>query len=448
MTARPRQLHFNVHVSTGGNHEGAWRHPKSDPVRLSELAYHKKIADIAERGKLDAVFYGDSPALSNAIRLRPVEQLDPIARIGALSAITGNIGLAVTLSTTFNEPYNVARKVASLDHLSGGRVGWNIVTTSSESAARNFGLDGFLAHAERYRRADEFVDVVRKLWDSWEPDAILDDRKGGVYADDSRIHPISHEGEFFKVRGPLNVPASPQGRPVLIQAGSSDVGKDFAARHAEVVFTAQRTLEDGQNFYADLKQRAVRKGRDAERFKIVVGISPIIGGTEAEAQKLADELEELTAPEYGLQQLRNTTGIDLSGYRLDGPVPLDAFASIESFEGHKSRSALIRTLSEREGVTLRQLLYRLAGARGHQTLVGTPEQVAGRIEEWFLNGAADGFNFMPAYLPGSLVDFVDGVIPILQQRGLFRKEYEGKTLRDHYDLPIPENEYASTKAAA
>ena len=448
MTARPRQLHFNVHVSTGGNHEGAWRHPKSDPVRLSELAYHKKIADIAERGKLDAVFYGDSPALSLSIRLRPVEQLDPIARIGALSAITDKIGLAVTLSTTFNEPYNIARKVASLDHLSGGRVGWNIVTTSSENAAQNFGLDSFLAHSERYRRADEFVDVVRKLWDSWEPGAILDDREGGVYADDSRIHTIDHVGEFFKVRGPLNVPTSPQGRPVLIQAGSSEVGKAFAARHAEVVFTAQRTLEDGQNFYADLKQRVARNGRDPDRFKIVVGLSPIIGSTEEEAQKLARELEELTAPEYGLRQLRNQTGIDFSDHPLDAPISPEAFEGIESYEGHKSRSSLIRTLSGRESLTLRQLLYRLAGARGHQTLVGTPEQVADRISEWFLNGAADGFNFMPAYLPGSLEDFVDGVVPILQQRGLFRKDYEGSTLREHYDLEIPENEYASKKKAA
>ncbi|GAB4070908.1 LLM class flavin-dependent oxidoreductase [Ancylobacter sonchi] len=446
MSSRPRQLHFNVHVSTGGNHEGAWRHPRSEPVRLTSLDYQRKVAGIAERGKLDAVFFGDSPSLSDNVKLRPVEQLDPVALHGALSAVTTNIGLAATISTSFNEPFNVARKIASLDLLSGGRVGWNIVTTSSENAARNFGLDGVLAHRDRYRRAEDFVTVVKKLWGSWDADAIVDDREAGIYADTSRIRPVVHEGEFFKVRGPLNVPPSPQGRPVLIQAGSSETGVAFAARHAEVVFTAQRTLEDGQAFYRELKRQVAENRRNPDDVKIVVGISPIIGGTEAEAKKLAQELNELTVPEYGLRQLRQFSGVDLSSYPLDAPVPLEAFPDAETVETHRSRTALVIELAKREKLTIRQLLHRLAGARGHQTFVGSTDQLADRIEEWFKAGAADGFNFMPAYLPGGLEDFVDGVIPILQRRGLFRRDYEGTTLRDHYDLPFPDR--AHTERAA
>lgn len=446
MASRPRQLHFNVHVSTGGNHEGAWRHPRSEPVHLTSLDYQRKVAGIAERGKLDAVFFGDTPALSDNVKLRPVEQLDPVALHGALSAVTQNIGLAATISTSFNEPFNVARKIASLDLLSGGRIGWNIVTTSSENAARNYGLDGVIAHRDRYRRAEDFVQVVKKLWDSWDSDAIVHDRENGIYADIERIHPIVHEGEFFKVRGPLNVPPSPQGRPVLIQAGSSETGVAFAARHAEVVFTAQRTLEEGQRFYAELKRQVALSGRTPEHVKIVVGLSPIIGGTEAEAKKLAEELNELTVPEYGLRQIRQFSGVDLSGYPLDGPVPLDAFPDVEAVESHRSRTALVIELVKREKLTVRQLLHRLAGARGHQTFVGSTDQLADRIEEWFKSGAADGFNFMPAYLPGGLEDFVDGVIPILQRRGLFRHDYEGTTLRDHYDLPRPDGRQESRAA--
>jgi len=440
VAARPRQLHFNVHVSTGGNHEAAWRHPRSEPVRLTSLDYQRKIATTAERGKLDAVFYGDNPSLSDNVRLRPVEQLDPIALHGALAAVTRYVGLAATVSTTYNEPFNVARKIASLDLLSGGRAGWNIVTTFSPNAARNFGLGGFMAHEDRYKRAEDFVQVVKKLWNSWDEDAIVYDTANGVYADAGRIRGIFHEGPYFKVQGPLNVPPSPQGAPVLIQAGSSDTGMAFAARHAEVVFTAQQTLEEGRKFYAELKRRVAANRRDPDRVKIVVGLSPIIGSTEAEARKLAEELDGLVAPEYGLRQLQNFTGVDLSPYPLDGAVPFDAFP--EDFEGHKSRSVLALTLAKRENLTIRQLLTRFAGARGHQTIVGTAEQVADRIVEWFGGGAADGFNFMPAYLPGGLEDFVDGVIPILQRRGLFRTDYEGTTLRDHYDLPRPESRYA------
>ena len=376
-----------------------------------------------------------------------MEQLDPIAQHGALSAITTNIGLAATISTSFNEPFNVARKIASLDQISGGRVGWNIVTTASADAAQNFGLDGTAAHSERYKRADEFVQVVRQLWDSWEPDAVVDDSARGIHADSSKIHEINHQGHYFKVKGSLNIPPSPQGRPVLIQAGSSDTGIDFAARHAEVVFTAQRTLEEGQHFYRTVKEKASTYGRDAARLKIVVGLSPIIGATEADAIRLSEEFNALLNPEYGLRQIYQTSGVDLSGLPLDKKVPVDAFPEINTVERHRSRTSLIVELIKRENLTVRQLLERLAGARGHQTIVGSPEQVADRIETFFVNRAADGFNYMPAYLPGGLEDFVDQVIPILQRKGLFRREYEGSTLRDHYDLPRPDNLYRVSQAA-
>jgi FMN-dependent oxidoreductase (nitrilotriacetate monooxygenase family) len=443
MSERPRQLHFNVHVSVGGgNHEASWRHPRSDQVRMTALNYHRKIAAIAERGKLDAIFFGDTPSLSGDVKFGPLESLDPIALYGALSAVTERIGLAATISTTFNEPFNVARKVLSLDHLSGGRVGWNIVTTSSESAARNFGRNEIVSHSDRYRQAEDFVQVVTKLWDSWESGAVLNNQQGGVYADPDLIHRIAHDGAFFRVDGPLNLSRSPQGRPVLIQAGSSDNGVAFAARYAEIVFTAQRTLEEGQRFYKELKRQVSANRRDHERVKVVVGLSPIIGATEADAKKLSDELNELMTPAYGLRQIQNFCGVDLSGYPLDGPVPLDAFPEIDSVEAHRSRTALLVTLARREKLSLGQLLHRFAGARGHQTIVGTPEQVAARIEEWFTKGAADGFNFMPAYLPGGLEDFVDHVVPILQRKGLFRRDYEGDTLRDHYDLDVPLNRYS------
>ncbi|OZI37142.1 LLM class flavin-dependent oxidoreductase [Bordetella genomosp. 10] len=435
MATPPRKLHFNVHVSFGSNHEAAWRLPDAASADLTHFEAHRQVAVTAERGKLDAVFYGDQPMLYSSIGYRPSEQLDPIALQGALSVATSHIGLAVTASTSFNEPFNLARKLLSLDHLSKGRIGWNIVTTNSDNAARNFGLDDRLAHAERYRRAEEFVQVVTRLWDSWLPGAVVNDKTNGVYADLTKIRQINHQGKYFKVLGPLNLPPSPQGRPVLIQAGSSETGIAFAARHADAVFTAQDTLAGAQSYYRRIREQAARSGRNPDNLRVMVGLSPILAGTEAEAQRLAKDLEELIVPEAGLRQIRHFTGVDLSGYPLDKPVPLEAFPALDNIEGHRSRATIILESSKRENLTVRQLIGRLAGARGHQTLVGSVEQVADRIAEWFENGAADGFNYMPAVLPQGLDAFVDGVIPILRQRGLFRYEYEGSTLREHYGLP-------------
>ncbi|GII85541.1 monooxygenase [Sphaerisporangium siamense] len=436
-----RRLHLNAFLMGVGHHEAAWRHPRADPSRITDVRHYQNLARIAERGRLDSVFFADGLALWGNVRYNALGTPEPLTLLAAIAAVTEHIGLIATVSTTYNEPFHVARKFASLDHISRGRAGWNIVTSAGEAEARNFGVER-PAHADRYARATEFLDVVTKLWDSWEDDAILADRGTGAYADTAKIHPVEHAGEHFLVRGPLNVSRPPQGRPLLVQAGSSEDGKEFAARHAEAVFTAQQTLREGQEFYADLKGRLARYGRAPGDLLILPGISPIIGATEREALALEKELEDLTNPEYGLAQLSNILGVDLSGHPLDGPLP----EIPETTEGQQSRQRLVLDLARREGLTIRQVLGRLAGGRGHRVVAGTPEQIAGQIEEWFRDGAADGFNIMPPILPGGLEDFVDHVVPILRARGLFRTEYEGRTLRENYGLARPASRYAAGRA--
>ncbi|GII62110.1 monooxygenase [Sphaerisporangium krabiense] len=435
-----RRLHLNAFLMGVGHHEAAWRHPRADPSRLTDVRHYQNLARIAERGRLDSVFFADGLALWGNVGYNALGAPEPLTLLAAIATATEHIGLIATVSTTYNEPFHVARKFASLDHISKGRAGWNIVTSAGEAEARNFGIER-PAHADRYARATEFLDVVTKLWDSWEDDAILADRGTGAYADTARIHPVEHAGEHFLVRGPLNISRPPQGRPLLVQAGSSEDGKEFAARHAEAVFTAQQTLREGQDFYADLKGRLARYGRTPGELLILPGISPIIGATEREALALEKELEDLTNPEYGLAQLSNILGVDLSGLPLDGPLPEIA----ETTEGQQSRQRLVLDLARREGLTIRQVLGRLAGGRGHRVVAGTPEQIAGQIEEWFRDGAADGFNVMPPILPGGLEDFVDHVVPILQGKGLFRMEYEGRTLRENYGLARPASRYAASR---
>ncbi|RSN12980.1 LLM class flavin-dependent oxidoreductase [Nonomuraea sp. WAC 01424] len=426
-----------------GHHEAAWRHPRTEPSRLTDVRHYQELARIAERGKLDSLFLADGVALQGNVRHNALGGLEPLTLLAALASVTDHIGLIATVSTTYNEPFHVARKFASLDHISGGRAGWNIVTSASEAEALNFGVER-PAHAARYARADEFLDVVGKLWDSWEDDAILGDRAGGLYADTGKIHPIEHAGRHFAVRGPLNTSRSPQGRPLLVQAGSSEDGKEFAARHAEAVFTAQQTLEEGQEFYTDIKRRLAAHGRQPGDVLVLPGISPIIGSTEREALHLEKELEDLIIPAYGLAQLSHMTGIELSEDDLDRPLP-DVPTETE---GAQSRRKLVIDLARRERLTVRQLLNRLAGGRGHRVVAGTPEQIADQLQEWFFTGAADGFNIMPPLLPSGLSDFVDHVVPELQIRGLFRYEYEGRTLRDNYGLTRPASRYAARLEAA
>ncbi|MFI6324125.1 LLM class flavin-dependent oxidoreductase [Nonomuraea sp. NPDC050556] len=425
-------MHLNAFLMGVGHHEAAWRHPRTEPSGITDLRHFQNLAKTAERGKLDSLFLADGLALWGNVRHNALGGFEPLTLLSALAAVTEHIGLIATVSTTYNEPFHVARKFASLDHLSGGRAGWNIVTSATEAEALNFGIQR-PSHSERYHRAEEFLEVATALWDSWQDDAVVGDRTTGVYADTSRITPLDHVGTHFKVKGPLNVQRPPQGHPLLVQAGSSEDGKEFAARFAEAVFTAQQTLEDAQEFYADLKRRLPAYGREPYQVKILPGISPIIGSTEREALLLERELEELIIPAYGLAQLSNILGVELSEDQLDGPLPDVA----PNPDGQQSRFELVTSLAARERLTIRELIARLAGGRGHRVVAGTPEQIADQLQEWYENGAADGFNIMPPVLPSGLADFVDHVVPELQIRGLFRTEYSGTTLRDRYGLARP-----------
>jgi FMN-dependent oxidoreductase (nitrilotriacetate monooxygenase family) len=438
-------LHLNLFIYPDGHHEAAWRRPESQPERITDISYYQELAQRAEAAKFDAVFFADGPALADNIAYAARAGLEPITKMTAIAAATERIGVIGTSSTTYNEPYNLARQFASLDHLSNGRVGWNIVTTSSASAAHNFGLDAHPAHVQRYERAEEFLDVVTKLWDSWEDDAVVADRASGTYADTDKIHRVDHAGEFFRVRGPLNAPRSPQGRPVYVQAGSSPDGRSFAARWAEAIFTAHQTLDNAQEFYADIKSRARAAGRNPDQLKVLPGISPFIGSTTAEARALEEEFNDLTQPAYSLQQLGNLVGVDLTSYDLDGPFPTDIVAPVGDRAFH-SRSQLVLDIVARENPTIRQLCHRLAGARGHRVVAGTPVEVADTIQEWAERGAADGFNVMPPWLPGGIDVFIQEVVPILRARGLFRTEYTGSTLRDHLGLARPASQYAPRPA--
>ncbi|MEU7750210.1 LLM class flavin-dependent oxidoreductase [Micromonospora sp. NPDC049171] len=440
-------LHLNAFLMGVGHHEAAWRLPESDPFAQTDVAHFTRLARIAERGKLDSLFLADSPVLWNSIGRRPAGTLEPTVLLTALAGATRHIGLIATASTTYNEPFNLARRFASLDHISGGRAGWNIVTTAGVDAARNFNLDELPAHRDRYERAAEFIEVSLKLWDSWDDEAPLGDKDAGRWGDDNLVYPPGHVGRHFRVAGALNVPRSPQGYPLLVQAGSSEDGKELAARYAEAVFTAQQTLGEAQEFYRDLKRRAAQFGRDPDSVKILPGIVPAVGATEAEARALEEELDRLIKPEYARAQLATTLRVSPEDLDLDKELPAD-LPSEDEIQGAKSRYTLIVTLARRERLTVRQLIGRLGGGRGHRTFAGTPEQVADAIEEWYRSGAADGFNIMPPVLPSGLETFVDHVVPILQRRGLFRTEYTGTTLRDHYGLPRPANQSARRLAAA
>ena len=436
-----RQLHLNAFLMNTGHHEASWRLPESDPYAHVDLAHYVRLARTAERGTFDSLFLADGPQLWSNLAQRPAGALEPLTLLTALATATEHIGLIATASTSYNSPYNLARKFASLDIVSGGRAGWNIVTTAGAEAARNFGLDAEPAHAERYARAAEFLDVAQKLWDSWEDDAIVADKAAGVWGDDAKIHPPRHRGTYFQVEGALNVPRAPQGYPLLVQAGSSEDGKRFAARYAEAVFTAQQTIEDARAFYADLRARTAEAGRDPDHVKVLPGIVPVIGSTEAEARAAEQVLEDHIVHTHGVARLESLLQLEPGTLELDAPLPAD-LPSEDAVEGAKSRYTLVVELARRERLTVRQLIGRLGGGRGHLTFAGTPEQVADAIETWFTQGAADGFNIMPPVLPSGLDAFVDHVVPILRERGLLRTAYgPRRTLRERYGLPRPANQY-------
>ena len=431
-------MHLNLFIQSRGHHEAAWRHPKSSKLPLTDIQYSVEMTQKAEAGLFDSVFFADVLGLWNDVTTTPFNWLEPITTLAALAMMTKRIGLIATASTTYTEAYNLARQFCSIDHISRGRVGWNIVTTWSPQAAGNFGGIGEVGHEERYQRAEEYMAVVKALWDSWADDAVLDDRAGGRYADPRRVRPINHAGAYFKVKGPLNLPRSPQGRPVFVQAGSSDTGKRFAARHAEAVFTAHLEKTTAKAFYDDLKALIAAEGRDPRQVLILPGFSPTIGSTEAEARRLSDALNELSDPEIGRSRLsQRFGGTDFSYLPLDRPLAPEDFPDPKTNEASRSRTEVIVGFVREHHPTLRQLLAKLAGARGHFVFEGTPEQVADLMEDWVGAGVADGFNLMPPVLPEMLDVFIAEVIPILQRRGLFRTEYEGETLRAHFGLARP-----------
>ncbi|HXW27745.1 MAG TPA: LLM class flavin-dependent oxidoreductase [Xanthobacteraceae bacterium] len=433
-----RQLHLSLFIHSRGHHEASWRHPGSSPLALTDIRYYQDLAQRAEAARFDSIFLADQLALGGDVTQAPRTWLEPITVLAALAVATRRVGLIATASTTYTEPFNLARQFASIDHISNGRAAWNIVTSWLATAAENYGTTGQVSHADRYARGEEFMAVVKELWDSWAADAVIDDRASGAYARGERIRAVNHRGDFYGVTGPLNMPRCPQGRPVLVQAGSSDTGRRFAARHAEAVFTAHMAKATAQEFYADLKKLAAAEGRYPGQILILPGLSPMIGSTEAEAQRLAREVGDLSDPEVGRKRLSGRFGgHDFSHLPLDRPLRPEDFPDPSMVEAARSRTEVILNLVRRDQPTLRQLLGYLAGARGHYVMTGTPEQVADLIEDWFNDGAADGFNVMPPVLPAQLDAFSAEVIPLLQRRGLFRTEYAGTSLREHYGLPWP-----------
>jgi N-acetyl-S-(2-succino)cysteine monooxygenase len=442
-----RQIKLGAFLPGGGQHVAAWRHPDQPSDGATDFEFHRELAETAERGLFDAYFLADGLAVSFGGGMEggnaKVASLEPVTLFSALAPLTTHIGFIATASTTYEEPYNLARKFASLDLISKGRAGWNVVTTATEAAAHNFNLDQQHPHAHRYRRAAEHVDVVKKLWDSFEDDVFIRDKKTGRYFDTEKLHYTDHRGEHFKVKGPLNVSRSPQGHPVIVQAGQSEDGRGLAAATAEVIFTAHQHLDTAQEFYRDIKARARGVGRDPSHILVMPGVSPFIGRTEAEAREKYERLTSLILEEDGLALLNALTGgtLDLSGHDLDGPLPLTP-----PTEGMKSRQALIRRIAEENNFSIRQLYQWIASARGHFTIIGTPAQIVDTLQEWFENEGADGFNILPPWLPTGLNDFVDLVIPELQRRGLFRTAYEGRTLRENLGLPFPENRWARAAA--
>ncbi|MBD9415586.1 LLM class flavin-dependent oxidoreductase [Pseudomonas sp. PDM16] len=439
-----RQLKLGAFLMASGHHLAAWRHPRAWAGGGVDFEHFKRVAQTAERGKFDAIFLADNLALLGPPELASLttggDVLDPLILLAGLASVTSHLGLISTVSTSYNDPYLLARRFASLDHISGGRVGWNLVTSATDQEAQNFGQERIDEHADRYARAEEFIDIASGLWDSFDDDAFVRDKTSGQFFDPAKVHVLDHRGAHYPlVRGPLNLPRGPQGQPVLIQAGSSEPGKELAARTAEVVFTAQQTLAGAQAFYADLKGRLGKYGRTTEQLKIMPGISPVLGRTRGEAEDKFAELQDLVDPRLGIGLLAGMAGgFDLSQYPLDGPLP-----ELPESNAMKSRQALFIELARRENLTIRQLYLRAASARGHNTVIGTPLEVADVLEEWFTQGAADGFNIMPPFLPEGLDDFVDLVVPELQRRGLFRREYEGRTLRDNLGLARPASRYAA-----
>jgi FMN-dependent oxidoreductase (nitrilotriacetate monooxygenase family) len=435
-----RKMKLGAFLPAPGHHIAAWRHPNAQPGGGLDIQYYSKLVQTAERGKFDLMFLSDGLGIrthyENAEELSRwgrIVNFEPITLLSALSMVTSHIGLTATASTTYNEPFHIARKFASLDHLSNGRSGWNVVTSATDLEARNFNLAQQPEHSTRYRRAREFMQIVTGLWDSFEDDAFIYDKEGGRSFRPEQIHFLEHKGEFFSVRGPLNVARPVQGYPVIVQAGSSDDGQDFAAKWAEVVFTVAQTLEQAQKFYQGMKEQTARYNRSPEATVIMPGVFAVVGRTKTEAEDLYTKLQDLVDPVVGLGMLTyQLGGVDVSKFPLDEPLP-----DLPSTYGSEGKQRVIYEQAKKKGLTVRQMYLSVAAGRGHRFILGSPEMIADQLEEWFVGGGADGFNVMPPYLPDQLTAFVDLVVPELQRRGLFRNDYEGRTLRENLGLPRP-----------
>jgi alkanesulfonate monooxygenase len=441
-------LHFNAFMRPASIHTGAWRYPGADADANFNLQKMVGYIQKLEHGKFDTFFMADHMAVLNMPvealkRSHTVTSFEPFTLLSALAMVTNHIGLVATGSTTFDTPYHIARRFASLDHLSNGRAGWNIVTTSNPEAAKNFGMEEHMEHGERYARAREFYEVVTGLWDSWADDAFIRDVESGIFLDPDKMHVLDHKGKYLSVRGPVNIARPVQGWPLIVQAGASEAGRQLAAETAEAVFTSQSSLEVGRAFYADLKGRMKKLGRDPDHMKILPGCLVVIGDTVEEAKAKRARLDSLVNYANAIASLSIALGTDASKYDPDQPLPDDIPESNASKSGRERAIAL----ATRENLTVRQLAQRLGG-HGGLSMVGTPETIADQMQQWLETEASDGFTIQFPYLPQGLDDFVDKLVPELQRRGIFRKEYEGKTLRENLGLPRPKNRFFEKTAAA
>ena len=440
-----KQMKLAAYFNPTGHHVASWRHPRAQADANVSIEHYVDAARKAEAAKFDMIFLADGNASRNAHveaisrSVQFIAHFEPLTLLSALAMATSRIGLTGTASTTYQEPFNLARKFASLDHISHGRAGWNLVTSTQPAEAANFGRDGVLAHKERYSRAREFAQVVQGLWDSWEDDAFVRDVEAGLYFDPAKRHELNHAGAHFKVRGPLNIPRSPQGYPVMVQAGASDEGRELAAEFAEAIFSPHLNIPEAKAYYDDVKSRMARYGRERDHLKILPGISIVVAESDDKAAEDFNLLQSLIHPMVGREILSTMLGgMDLSPYPLDEPLP-DPLPPTNGSKGHYDS---IVAMARRENLTIRQLGERCAGARGKNAIHGGPKKVADYMEEWFVAGACDGFCVMPPYMPGQHDDFCRLVVPELQKRGIFRKEYEGATLRENLGLPRPKSRYA------
>ena len=437
MDKNKREMKLGMFMREAGHHIAAWRTPEAPKSPGNNVQHIVGLAQTAEKGLFDMLFWADSAGIwggdkADLSRMCRTAWIEPFTMLAGLAMVTKHIGLTCTMTSTYTEPFNLARHFMSLDVMSGGRAAWNLVTSANRAEAQNFNREAHIAKSDRYHRAREFAEVVVGLWRSWDDDAFIEDKKGGKFFDPEKLHVLDHVGDHFNVRGPLNVPRSRQGHPVMIQAGASAEGRELASATADIIFAATPTIEEARLYYSDVKARAARQGRDPDHVKIMPGAGIMVGNTDEEAEEKFDRLQKLIHPQLGVRQLSNYVNYDLSNFPVDGPLP-----PIPIDEISNSRVQLLVDMANRDNLTIRQLYEAISGSRGHMTLRGSIKTVADTLEEWFTTGAADGFNILFPTLPGGLNDFIEHVIPELQRRGMFRTAYKGTTLRENLGLPRP-----------